>query len=85
MRPRATTEVAAALDQKLIEVGEQLSKTKASGAERDWALSLSRRLTDLDQRQTLVKSLPRPVRVPPGDPIGEENWMDLSTLLNVTE
>ena len=83
--PRATTEVAAALDQKLIEVGEQLSKTKASGAERDWALSLSRRLTDLDQRQTLVKSLPRPVRVPPGDPIGEENWMDLSTLLNVTE
>ncbi|MEM6584730.1 MAG: zinc-dependent metalloprotease [Pseudomonadota bacterium] len=81
-QPRTTPEAAAALDQKLIEVGEALAKTKARGSERDWALTLSRRLLDLDQRERLAKSLPRNTRVPQGDPIGEENWMDLSTLLN---
>ena len=83
--PRTTPEVAAALDQKLIEVGEALAKTTASGAERDWALSLSRRLLDLDQREQLAKSLPRTVRVPQGDPIGEDDWMSLSSLLAIDE
>ncbi|MEM7687977.1 MAG: zinc-dependent metalloprotease [Pseudomonadota bacterium] len=83
--PRTTPEVAAALDQKLTETGEALAQTKASGAERDWALSLSRRLLDLEQREQLAKSLPRAVRVPPGDPIGEGNWMDLSSLLTIEE
>ena len=81
-QPRTTPEAAAALDQKLIEVGEALAKTKARGSERDWALTLSRRLLDLDQRERLANSLPRNTRVPQGDPIGEENWMDLSTLLS---
>jgi len=81
--PQTSPEVAAALDQKLTEMGEALAKRKARGGERDWALSLSRRLLDLDQRAQLAKALPRPVRVPQGDPIGEENWMDLSTLLPV--
>jgi len=83
--PRTSPEVAAALDQKLTEMGEALAKRKARGSERDWALSLSRRLLDLDQRAQLAKALPRPVRVPQGDPIGEENWMDLSTLLPAHE
>ena len=81
-QPRTTPEAAAALDQTLIEVGEALAKTKARGSARDWALTLSRRLLDLDQRERLAKSLPRNTRVPQGDPIGEENWMDLSTLLS---
>lgn len=82
---RTSPEAAAALDQKLIEVGEILANTRARSTERDWALSLSRKLLNFDQREQLVKSLPRNVSVPKGDPIGEENWMDLSTLLNVAE
>ncbi|MEE4289607.1 MAG: zinc-dependent metalloprotease [Erythrobacter sp.] len=79
-RPDASPEVAAALDQKLTEIGEALGARQASGTERDWAQSLSRRLLDPEQRTALAKSLPRPARVPPGDPIGEDSWMDLSTL-----
>ncbi|WP_296720317.1 zinc-dependent metalloprotease [Erythrobacter sp.] len=84
-RPDATPEVAAALDQKLRDVGEALGKRKAGGAERAWALSLSRRLLDPDQREQLAASLPRMVSVPPGDPIGEDDWMDLSSLLTISE
>ncbi len=84
-RPDASPEVAAALDQTLADVGATLAKRKASGAERAWALSLSRRLLDPDQREQLAASLPRMVSVPPGDPIGEDDWMDLSSLLTVAE
>lgn len=80
-RPDASPEVAAALDQKLADVGAALAKRKTAGAERAWALSLSRRLLDPDQRDQLAASLPRMVSVPPGDPIGEDDWMDLSSLL----
>ncbi|WP_349514256.1 zinc-dependent metalloprotease [Erythrobacter sp. NFXS35] len=84
-RPEATPEVAAALDQKLRDVGEALARRKASGADRAWALSLSRRLLDPDQREQLAASLPRLVSVPPGDPIGEDDWMDPSSLLAIDE
>jgi hypothetical protein len=80
-RPDASPEVAAALDQKLADVGAGLAKRKTAGAERAWALSLSRRLLDPAQRDQLAASLPRMVSVPPGDPIGEDDWMDLSSLL----
>ncbi len=80
-RADTTPEVAAALDQKLADVAALLAKRKASGAERTWALSLSRRLADPDQRGELAASLPRAVNVPPGDPIGEDDWMDPATLL----
>jgi len=80
-RPDTTPEVAAALDQKLEDTGQLLAKRRASGAERAWSLSLSRRLLDADQREKLAASLPRAVTVPPGDPIGEDDWMDLSSLL----
>ena len=82
-RPDASPEVAAALDHRLQTIGEALSKRRASGAERAWALSLSRRLLDPQQREELGASLPRAVSVPPGDPIGEDDWMDPSTLLSV--
>lgn len=80
-RADTTPEAAAALDQKLADVAALLAKRKASGAERAWALSLSRRLANPDQRGELAASLPRAVTVPPGDPIGEDDWMDLSSLL----
>jgi len=84
-RPDTTPEVAAALDQKLTDAGAQLARRKASGAERAWALSLSRRLLDPVQREQLAASLPRMVAVPPGDPIGEDDWMDLPSLLRAGE
>jgi hypothetical protein len=80
-RPDTTPEVAAALDQTLHDTGLALAKRKTRGAERAWALSLSRRLLDPEQRDQLAASLPRMVNVPPGDPIGEDSWMDLSSLL----
>lgn len=84
-RGDTTPEVAAALDQQLREVGESLATRKTSGAERAWALNLSRRLLDPDEREQLAASLPRMVNVPPGDPIGEGDWMDLSSLLTTSE
>lgn len=80
-RADPSPEAAAALDQKLADVAALLAKRKASGAERAWALGLSRRLANPDQRGELAASLPRAVTVPPGDPIGEDDWMDLSSLL----
>ena len=84
-RPDASPEVAAALEQKLIDVAETLARRKARGAERAWALSLSRRLLDPEQREQLAAALPRTVSVPPGDPIGEGDWMDLPSLLTISE
>lgn len=82
-RADASPEIAAALDQKLQDVGDALAKRKASGAERAWALSLARRLLDPGQRDELAAAQARTVSVPPGDPIGEDDWMDLSSLLTV--
>jgi hypothetical protein len=79
--PVTTPEVAAALDQALEDIGRDLARSRAKGAERAFALSLSRRLLDPDQRETLASALPRAVSVPPGDPIGEDDWMDLASLL----
>lgn len=84
-RPDASPEVAAALDQKLNDVGQALTKRKASGTERAWALNLSRRLLDPEQREQLAADLPRMTSVPPGDPIGEDDWMDPSSLLATGE
>jgi hypothetical protein len=80
-RADTTPEVAAALEQKLADVAALLAKRKASGAERAWALGLSRRLGDAGERAEFAASLPRAVNVPPGDPIGEDDWMDLASLL----
>lgn len=80
-RSDASPEVAAALDQKLTDIAASLARSRASGAERAWALSLARRLADPAERDKLAVSLPRMVGVPPGDPIGEDDWMDPASLL----
>jgi len=84
-RPDASPEVAAALDQALEDAGQRLARQRAEGPGRAWALSLSRRLLDAEQREKLAASLPRAVTVPPGDPIGEDVWMDLESLLAPSE
>jgi len=70
-----TPEVAALIDQKLHDIGEQLGKR---GHDDGWAGSLSRKLLDPTERTKLVADLPRTVPVPPADPIGggEGGWMD---------
>ncbi|HTT83237.1 MAG TPA: zinc-dependent metalloprotease [Rhizomicrobium sp.] len=70
---KTTPEVAAALDQKLTEIGNQLAGGDA------WSGSLSRILLDPRRRAKLAQDLPRSVPIPPGDPIGagESDWMDL--------
>lgn len=83
-RQDASPEVAAALDENLQNVGEALARRKANGAEQAWALSLARRLLDPEQRDDLAATLPRAVNVPPGDPIGEDDWMDPSSLLTIS-
>ena len=72
-------EVAALIDQKLFDVGEQLAKRDGDADDKAWAASLSRKLLDPRQRAKLAADLPRSVPVPPGDPIGggESDWMDL--------
>ncbi|MDJ0979686.1 MAG: zinc-dependent metalloprotease [Erythrobacter sp.] len=85
LRPDASPEVAAVLDQRLTEIGNALATRGSTAPERAWALSLSRRLLDAEQREQMARSLSRVVRTPPGDPIGEENWMDLSSLLAVQD
>lgn len=84
-RADTSPEVAAALDQALYDAGKALASRKSSGAQRAWALSLSRRLLDPAEREHMAASLPRPVSVPPGDPIGEDDWMDLGSIWPHTE
>ncbi|MXP28126.1 DUF5117 domain-containing protein [Porphyrobacter algicida] len=74
-----TPEVAAAIDQKLDDIGAALAKDRGDAASRAWAASLSRRLLDPKQRAALAKDLPRATPIPPADPIGggEGGWMDL--------
>ena len=73
-RPGTTPEVAALLDQKVHDIAASLGR-KGGDA---WSASLSRQLGDPGQRERLLADRPRPVDVPPGDPIGgESGWMDL--------
>jgi len=69
----ATPEVAALIDQRVHDIGEQLSGGDA------WSASLSRKLLDPRERAKLVHDLPLTVPVPPADPIGagEGEWMDM--------
>ena len=67
-----TPEVAALVDQKLHDIGGQLSGSDA------WGASLSRKLLDPRERAKLAKDLSRNAPIPPADPIGggEGDWMD---------
>jgi hypothetical protein len=42
-------------------------------------------LLDPEQREELAATLPRAVDVLPGDPIGEDDWIDLSSLMAIGE
>jgi hypothetical protein len=74
--PAATPEVAARLDQHVHDIAVALGKRGGSGAERAWSASLSRKLLDPREREALLAERPRSVAVPPGEPIGESDWMD---------
>jgi hypothetical protein len=73
--PEATPEVSALLDQRVHDIALALGK-RGSGADRAWSASLSRKLLDPREREALLAERPRGVSVPPGEPIGEEDWMD---------
>jgi hypothetical protein len=72
-------DVAAAIDQKLYDIGERLTHRSGDGADHAWSASLSRKLLDPRERAKLAGEMPRTVPVPPADPIGggEGGWMDL--------
>ncbi len=75
-RPDATPEVAALLDQRVHDIALALGKRGGSSADRAWSASLSRKLLDPREREVLLAERPRSVNVPPGEPIGEADWMD---------
>jgi hypothetical protein len=75
--PVTPPDVALALDQRLHELAGALAKGRGDAAERAWAASLSRKLLDVQDRERLVGEMPRPAAMPPGDPIGEDDWMPL--------
>ncbi|MBM3927990.1 MAG: DUF5117 domain-containing protein, partial [Sphingomonadales bacterium] len=68
-------EASALLDDRVTRLGQRLAKTTATGDERAWAISLSRQLLDPQAQATLIADRPRTPDVPPGDPIGDTDWM----------
>jgi hypothetical protein len=75
---KTSPDVAALIDQKLHDVGNELANRGGDADAHAWAASLSRRLLDPRERAALAGELPRSVTIPPADPIGsgEGEWMD---------
>jgi hypothetical protein len=75
-RAGTSPEIANAIEEKLHVAG--LALGRRTGADRSWAAPLSRQLLDPRELDKLAAERPRPVRIPPGDPIGdgEGGWMD---------
>ncbi len=76
-RPDTTPEVAALLDQRVHDTALALARRGGTGAEGAWSASLSRKLLDPRQLEQLLADRPRSVVVPPGEPIGEDDWMEM--------
>lgn len=74
--PATTPEVAALLDQRVHDIALALGRRGGGGADHAWGASLSRKLLDPREREALLAERPRNVGVPPGEPIGEADWMD---------
>ena len=75
---KTTPGVAALLDQRLHEVALALAHRKGDAADRAWGASLSRRLLNPRERDTLLSSHTRAMRIPPGAPIGDDgDWLAL--------
>lgn len=75
--PDTSSDVAAALQDRLRTVALDLVKAAGAGAEAAWARSLSRTLGDQELLEKEFAKAPRAPVVPPGMPIGAEtDWMD---------
>ncbi|WP_294335967.1 zinc-dependent metalloprotease [uncultured Sphingomonas sp.] len=68
-------DAAALLSDRVTRVATRLAKTTAAGDEGAWAAGLSRQLLDPQTLATLIAERPRTPDVPPGDPIGDTDWM----------
>lgn len=72
-------DVAAILDERLVNIAENLRRSRADGDGAAWARSMARLIDDEDRLQREVDKQPRTPSVPPGMPIGstgaETDWM----------
>ncbi|MBN2971779.1 zinc-dependent metalloprotease [Roseomonas aeriglobus] len=68
-------EAAALLGDRVTRIATRLSKVASAGDEGAWAAGLSRQLLDPQTLATLIAERPRTPDVPPGDPIGDTDWM----------
>ncbi len=73
-RQPGSPEVATTLDARVQRIATRLAKRADDGG---WGASLSRRLLDPREREVLLADHPRVSTVPPGEPIGEDEWMAL--------
>ncbi|MFD1787116.1 zinc-dependent metalloprotease [Sphingomonas floccifaciens] len=68
-------EASALLNERVTRIATRLSKLTATGDEGTWAAGLSRQLLNPQTLATLIAERPRTPDVPPGDPIGDTDWM----------
>lgn len=68
-------EAAALLTERVNRIATRLARTAAGGDEGAWAAGLSRQLLDPQALATLIAERPRTPDIPPGDPIGSDDWM----------
>lgn len=70
-------EAASLLGDRVHRIAQSLAKGqgRADADERAWAAQLSRQLLDPEALDRLVAERPRAPAIPPGDPIGDTDWM----------
>lgn len=73
--PATPPEAAMLLDGRVTRRAAWWGKPGRTGDEGFWASSLSRQLLDPQARAALIAERPRTPDVPPGDPIGDTDWM----------
>ncbi|MCA1653759.1 MAG: zinc-dependent metalloprotease [Sphingomicrobium sp.] len=77
-RSATPPEIATLLGDRVHRIAETLSRRQGDAADRAWSADLSRQLLNQQALDRLVAERPRPVDIPPGDPIGsggEADWM----------
>lgn len=78
-RTDTSPEAAALLGDRVHRIAQSLAKGVGRGSagadERAWAAQLSRQLLDPQALDRLVAERPRAPAIPPGDPIGDTDWM----------
>ena len=68
-------EAAALVADRVQRIATRLGRPGRTGDEGAWAAALSRQLLDPQSLATLTADRPRTPDVPPGDPIGDTDWM----------